>query len=181
MSAAVESVFDVAFWFTDQALNDNEYLQPLKLQSLLYLAQAYFVVANKGRRLFPAILVADDTGPVEPSVQHAWTRGRPVFEQNKIISQDTNVFLESIWRRFGHHSSDHLSKLCRSTMAYQVAYQNGLKSEISVERMIEDVDTGDDLPDFNQVVRPKLVRSRNTGRTVEVKAWTPPVLDKKNL
>ena len=40
MPAAVDSVFDVAFWFTDQALNENEYLQPLKLLVLFWFGES---------------------------------------------------------------------------------------------------------------------------------------------
>ena len=42
MQPAVFSTFDVAFWFADTALNNNEYLQPQKLHRLLFLSQAYF-------------------------------------------------------------------------------------------------------------------------------------------
>ena len=39
MPAAVKSAFDVAFWFADTALHDNEYMQPQKLQRLLFLSE----------------------------------------------------------------------------------------------------------------------------------------------
>jgi len=181
MPAAVDSVFDVAFWFTDQALNENEYLQPLKLQSLLYLSQSYYGVAYNGTKLVPAIFIAEEAGPIEPSVRQAWTRGRPVFDENKVVDPDVSIFLESIWRRFGHHSGEYLSKLCRRTPAYQAASIRGVRSEISLNQMIEDVNLGDDLPELKQVVRPKLVRSSSTGRAVEVKAWSPPVLNKNKI
>ncbi len=178
MPAAVDSVFDVAFWFTDKALNDNEYLQPSKLQSLLYLSQSYYAIAHKGKKLFPAIFVVEEMGPIEPSIHRAWTRGRPVFDENKIASQEIKVFLESIWRRFGHHSNEHLSKLCRRTLGYQAAFERGYRAEIDFDKMAEGISLGGNLPELDQVVRPKLVRSSATGRAVEVKAWTPPVLDK---
>ena len=37
MPADVTNAFDIAFWFADTALNENEYLQPQKLQRLLFL------------------------------------------------------------------------------------------------------------------------------------------------
>ncbi len=40
MPAAVESAFDVAFWFADVALNENEYLQPQKLHRLMFWPRA---------------------------------------------------------------------------------------------------------------------------------------------
>jgi hypothetical protein len=45
--------------------------------------------------------------------------------------------------------------------------------------MIDDIALASDLPELLQVVKPKLVRSSNTGRAVEVKAWSPPVLGSK--
>ena len=80
MSYAVDSVFDIAFWFADRALNENEYLQPLKLQYLLYLSQSYYAIASNGKRLFPAIFVAGEEGPIEPSLNRAWSKGRPNFD-----------------------------------------------------------------------------------------------------
>ncbi len=99
MPAATDSVFDIAFWFSDRALNDNEYLQPVKLQYLLYLSQSYFAVAYNGKKLVPAIFIAEETGPVEPSVHRAWTRGRPTFDGNPVLSDDVHSFVDSIWRR----------------------------------------------------------------------------------
>ena len=66
MPSAVDSVFEIAFWFSDRALNDNEYLQPIKLQYLMFLAQSYYAVAYEGKRLVPAIFVAEVVGPIEP-------------------------------------------------------------------------------------------------------------------
>ena len=45
MTPAVQSSFDVAYWFFDRALNENEYIQPQKLHRLMFLAPAYFAVA----------------------------------------------------------------------------------------------------------------------------------------
>ena len=178
MASALDSVFDIAFWFTDRALNDNEYLQPSKLQCLLYLSQSYYAGSYNGKKLFPAIFVAEETGPIEPSVDRAWAGGRPNFDGIEVLSDDINVFSDSIWRRFGHHSVEYLLKLCRRTSAYQVAYKKGIRTEIILTQMIEDITIANDLPELKQVVRPKIIRSSNTGRSVEVKAWSPPVLNK---
>jgi len=178
MPAATDSVFDIAFWFSDRALNDNEYLQPVKLQYLLYLSQSYFAVAYNGKKLVPAIFIAEETGPVEPSVHRAWTRGRPTFDGNPVLSDDVHSFVDSIWRRFGHHSAEHFSKLCRRTPAYQVALKRGHRAEIMLEHMMEDFTRAHDTPDVGQVVKPKVVRSHK-GRAVAVKSWDPRTLGGK--
>ena len=71
MPADVENAFDIAFWFADTALNENEYLQPQKLQRLLFIAQAYYTVAFNGRKLMPAVFIAEEMGPIEP--QHLYS------------------------------------------------------------------------------------------------------------
>ena len=68
--------------------------------------------------MVPAIFVADEVGPIEPSVFRAWVQGRPKFEGKNIISDDAAAFADSVWRRFGHHSADHLAKLCRKSPAW---------------------------------------------------------------
>ncbi|MBI1986433.1 MAG: hypothetical protein HYS64_07120 [Rhodospirillales bacterium] len=78
MPADVDNAFDIAFWFADTALNENEYLQPQKLQQLLFIAQAYYCVAYNGRKLMPAVFVADERGPIEPETtayKQAFKRG----------------------------------------------------------------------------------------------------------
>ena len=103
MPAAVDSVFDIAFWFSDRALNDNEYLQPVKLQYLLYLSQSYFAVAYNGKKLVPAIFIAEEIGPIEPSVHRAWTRGRPTFDGDLTLEADVQTFVDSLRTFFGLH------------------------------------------------------------------------------
>ena len=55
--AACDSVFDVAVWITDRALEDGEYLQPQKMQRLLYLSQAYYGALSRGQKLIPCVFV----------------------------------------------------------------------------------------------------------------------------
>ena len=57
-ASASESVFDVAEWFLDTALNDGEYLQPMKMQYLMFLAQGYYAALTKGQRLIPSVFIA---------------------------------------------------------------------------------------------------------------------------
>ena len=173
MPAAVDSAFELAFWFCDRALNDGEYLQPIKMHYLMYLSQAYFATAYNGKRMVPAIFVADEVGPIEPSVFRAWVQGRPKFEGKNIISDDAAAFADSVWRRFGHHSADHLAKLCRKSPAYLAALDKGKRAEIDLKQMVASFSNAENAPAVDQVVRPKMMRSHK-GRAVEVKSWTPP-------
>lgn len=108
---AVASTFDVVYWFNDQALNDAEYLQPLKLQRLLFMAQAYYAVANKGQRLFPSIFIAHETGPIEPNIYRLFEGENKPYLDARLIPEEIEAFLDDIWRRFGSHSGEHLSRV----------------------------------------------------------------------
>ena len=181
-SAAVESSFDVAYWFVDRALNDNEYIQPQKLHRLMFLSQAYFAVAYNGRPLMPAIFVADQFGPIEPSVFRACSIQRPPIE-TKPLSEQVLTFLESVWRRFGSQSANALSQLVNSHPPFADAIAKGERNEISLAAMVkfygrktaatEPVKgTVIEAPPLEQVVRPKIMVSQS-GKPVAVKKWAP--------
>ncbi len=171
--AAVETVFDVAFWFTDRALNDNEYLAPLKLQFLLFLAQAYYAVAHDGHKLAPAVFVAEEVGPIEPSVYRAWSQGRPNFEADLFLPEEVEELLESIWNRFGHHSQEHLTRLVRKNPAYQASFDYALRTEIPLKAMHLSFRKAHESPPVEKIVKPRILHSPQHGAPVAVQAWRP--------
>lgn len=178
VSAAVESSFDVAYWFVDRALNENEYIQPQKLHRLMFLAQAYFAVAYNGRMLMPAVFVADEIGPVEPGVYRACAIQRPAIDP-KPLSEPVMRFLDSVWRRFGQHSSEHLNQTIRRHPPYAAAMAKGLRSEITLKAMIafygkKDSAANEALgaPSLAQIVPSRLMRSQS-GKPVAVQKWMP--------
>lgn len=189
---AADSSFDVAFWMLDRALDDNEYLQPQKLHRLLYLAQAYFAVATRGRKLMPATFVAHHLGPLEPTLYRAFENGRPNVEFHK-VSDDANQLLDSVWRKFGAHSAEHLTKLTKSHAPYRDAIAaNGPGEEITLKSMMEfygrkstaarksemgarsdrAADGPSTAPSLTDVLRPRVMRSHK-GRPVNVHRWMP--------
>ena len=172
MPAATQSAIDVAFWFTDHALNQNEYLQPQKLQRLLFLAQAYYAVAFDGRKLTPAVFVADEMGPIEPNVFKAFSKGRPDIDPDLFLPIEVDEFLDAVWRRFGHHSVDHLTRLSKQTTAYRRAFRKGRRAEISLNSMRLSFIRNEETPNVEGVVKPKMMRSQE-GKAVPVKAWVP--------
>lgn len=177
MTFAVKSTFDVAFWFADQALNENEYLQPQKMHRLLYLAQAFYAMAYSGKKLMPAIFVADDMGPVEPTIYQAFSRGRPEVEVELFLAPEVELFLSSIWRRFGHQKSEQLAKVTNKNSAYSIALRKGPRTEILLESMIaafkadgekKDPSIAKNFGDGQRVMRTQ------DGAPVKVKSWSPP-------
>ena len=172
MPADVQSAFDVAFWLSDTALNCNEYLQPQKLQRLLFLCQGYYTVVYPKRGLMPAHFVADEIGPIEPNVFLAFTRGRPNIDVDLFMPHEVETFLDSIWRRFGHFSADRLGKMTKETEAYKRAWRRGPRAEITLAEMRLSFAKGDSAPSVKQVIRPKMMRTQY-GRPVTVQAWRP--------
>ncbi len=170
--AAVESAFDVAFWFADMALDENEYLQPQKLHRLLFLAQAYYAVANSGRRLMPAVFVAEEFGPIEPGIYKAFVKGRPNIDVDLILPEDVDSFLKGIWRRFGRQSTERLTRITNETAAYRQALKRGRRAEIGHDSIRRSFAAAREAPALDQVLKPKVLRSQ-TGRPVAVRAWVP--------
>lgn len=173
MPAVVDTAFDVAYWLSDAALNDNEYLQPQKLQRLLFLAQGYHAVLNGGRRLMPAAFVADEAGPVEPNVHAALSRGRPSLDLSGHLPDGVEAVLAGVWKRFGASPVDRLDALTRATAAYREARQRGLRAEIEHAALWWSFACADQTPAASEVVRPRLFRTQS-GRPVVVRAWSPP-------
>jgi len=170
MAASVETVFDVAAWLMDHALNDNEYLQPMKMHRLLYLAHGYFGVAYHGRKMSPAVFVATETGPIEPNVFRAFEQGRPAFYLNTAIDKTAETFLESIWRRFGPYSADKLAEITMKTTAYQKAIMKGNRTEIPFDSLVTSLQKPKEAPTIDKVIKPRVLKSQD-GRPVEVKPW----------
>lgn len=172
MPADVSNAFDVAFWFADTALNENEYLQPQKLQRLLFLSQAYYSIIHRGRKLMPAVFVADEIGPIEPNVHMAFSRGRPDIDAELFLPFEVEDFLSGIWRRFGHMSIERLDGITKDTSAYKNAIKRGPRAEMTLKEMSVSFLESREAPAPSQVAKKKIFRTQS-GRPVEVKAWVP--------
>ncbi|MDA0998556.1 MAG: DUF4065 domain-containing protein [Proteobacteria bacterium] len=172
MPADVNNAFDVAFWFADTALNENEYLQPQKLQRLLFIAQAYYAVMNKGRRLMPAVFVADEAGPVEPNVYMSFSKGRPDIEAELFLPNEVEDFLSGVWSKFGHLTIERLNKITKDTNAYRNALLRGPRAEIPLADMMSGFVQSREAPGREQVRKPNVYRTQS-GRPVQIKAWVP--------
>jgi uncharacterized phage-associated protein len=192
MPTAVESGFEAAFWFLDRALTDGETLQPQKLQLLLFLAQAYFGVAHSGMKLMPATFVALESGPIEPTLYRAFSRGKPLVDLSPVEEKPAHL-MDSIWRQFGALSTDKLTKLIKRHPPYIAAFEAGPMTEISFASMVafygdqglvrrksaepskfegQGDNGGFDAPSVERVMRPKVARNAE-GKPVNVTAWSP--------
>lgn len=171
MPADVNNAFDVSIFFDDMAIEDGSYLQPQKLQKLLFLSQAYYVVAYN-RKLMPAVFVADELGPIEPNIYIAFSRGRPEVDVELFLPYETQSFLQNIWQRFGSYTVERLSEITNETQAYKKAKERGNRAEIPLSDMKKSFKQAEKTPSIDQVVKPKLMRTQS-GRAVNVQSWTP--------
>ena len=133
---ATSSIFDVAHWFVERARFEDSYLQAQKLQRLLWLAQGHYAATYHGRKLMPSTFVATAIGPQEPNIYRAYELGRPELPDIEPAPEIVD-FLDRLWGRFGHHSTDHLNKLVRAHLIYTEALEKGEGEEISFSRIAQ--------------------------------------------
>ena len=181
---ATPSSFDVAYWFIERALNEGEYLQPQKLHRVMFLSQAYYAVAYHRRLLMPAIFLAEETGPVEPNVLRACAVQRPPIS-DMAMPDSAIILMDSIWRRFGQHSTDYLNRMIAGHAPYVDAREQGPLTEITLASMISFYgkksgsksasgasNSPNAPPPVEEVIRPQTMRDQ-TGKPVSVQKWTP--------
>lgn len=157
----VSSTIDVAIWFFDQSRRDDIHLPAMKLQRLLWIAQGLYAAMHHGRMLMPATFVADETGPLEPTIYHLFEDGRPQIPPRKIPMEVEN-FLLRLWQRYGHHSAEFLNRQIKHSEPYRKAFRLGRGSLISFE---------DIVTHFTQPPDRKRQVATSDGRLL--KKWTP--------
>lgn len=171
---SAESVFDVAEWFLDAALNDGEYLQPMKMQRLMYLCQGYYAALTGGKRFIPAVFLATEAGPVEPSSYRVYASGRPTLSY-RLMDRKTQSFLQTVWARFGAYSADYLGRLISTHAPYADAFAAGNMTEID-QNALTAYYAGEKGRDerirSGEMSQTRVLRSQ-TGKAVAVKKWIP--------
>ena len=134
MRPAAPTSFDVAIWFLERARAEDSYLQPRKLQCLLFLAQAHFAIANAGRKLMPSVFVFDHAGPMDPNIYRALEYGRPNFTETPLLDEVTG-FLATLWQRYGAFEAEDLYRSIADHGENELAVQQCDGSEIGIDAM----------------------------------------------
>ena len=111
----------------------------------------------------PAIFVAHEMGPIEPNIYRVFESGRPSMPSTPPPAVVEN-FLELMWRRFSHHTTEHLTSIIKSHDVYKIAFERGAGEEIAFEAIIEFFAAKD------RKEPPKSVQTAD-GRTVQ--KWVP--------
>lgn len=164
-SSAASSTIDVAIWFSERARQDDEYMQPQKLQRLLYLAQGTFAGLNFGRKLMPATFIADETGPIEPNIFRLFEDGPPKMRPRNLAPEVEN-FLYEIWRRYSHHSTEYINQQIKYHDTYTRAIKRGVNEEIPFKDIVSFFTGQDDARK-----KKKAMVKTEDGRTLP--KWTP--------
>ncbi len=160
---ATDSCFDVALWFFERARHEDSYLQAQKLQRMLWLAQGHYAAIYHGRKLMPATFVAMTLGPLEPNVYRAFELGRPNLSEVEPPAEVAD-FLQRLWGRFGHHTTEHLNTLVRAHRVYSEALEAGEGHEIPFDAIAKYFEA-------QRQVKPGATVRSNDGR--EWKKWKP--------
>lgn len=173
--AAVASAFFVALWFCRRAAREGVTLQPMKLQALLFLAQAGYAAQTAGRVLMPAVFVADERGPIEPNVECVLATGWLGEGIDTVIAPPVEVALEQTWRLFGPTRRPDALSLARSFPAFRQALRRAARRTVSLSAMAQSFVEWWQTAEAEGPVgeeRPRLLRTQN-GRMVNVKSWDP--------
>lgn len=138
----------VAEYFIWKNQQESKELNKLKLQKLLYYAQAWNLVLNKNK-LFSDDIEAWIRGPVVPKVYQFFKEFDFENPPSKIESSDFDVLsgqekkvLDEVWKVYGKYDGNYLETLTHNELPWQEA-RKGLETSkpsqtvISVETMQE--------------------------------------------
>lgn len=167
MGPAAKTSFDIADWFMERARTDNTYVQPRKLQCLLFLSQGHFAAAYNGRKLMPSVFIVDHAGVMDPNIYRAYEHGRPDVTKTG-IDRATEVFLDAVWRQYAGSDTDSLSQTISELGAEEKPLSDADGSEIDVEAMRRMFAK----PAPVERNGPKLMHTQS-GRPVAVEKWVP--------
>lgn len=138
-------VDDIAKYILSFAQYTGDVITNLKLQKLLYYAQAWFLVNNEGRRLFPEEIEAWQYGPVIPSIYQKYKDfGRTPIEVDYDYEKDfgylpENVrqYLSEFCEKFFSLSAAELVGMTHQERPWREAMAAGAGTPISTDVMFE--------------------------------------------
>lgn len=137
------NAIDVAKYLLARANQNGDLITNLKLQKLLYYAQAWYLV-NHNRRLFRDPIKAWDLGPVVPSVYRKWKKYGASPIPYEVRGKEENCFdphqidyLDEFYRIFSNFSATALVSMSHSEKPWQDAHARRGNSEIDTKSMKE--------------------------------------------
>jgi uncharacterized phage-associated protein len=138
---------DAAKFFVGKADPDaGDHITHLKLQKLIYFAQAYYL-ANFGKPLFDEDFQAWPHGPVVQSVWHEY-KGHsynpiPPVGAFEIDDNHARWYLDAVWDKFGVFSAKKLEQMTHEHLPWQEA-----RGELPPEAKCKTVISKDSMKKF---------------------------------
>jgi len=118
---------------------EREGITNLKLQKILYFAQAYYL-AKLSKPLFSEEIEAWDYGPVVHEVYTKFKRNKSnpiiVEDDKSVIEEEDKDFLKKIWNTFGAYSASRLVDIVHSHTPW-IEAKNSTNNVIS-QKVIKD-------------------------------------------
>jgi len=135
------TALDVARLFLNWSYKNGDLITNLRIQKLLYYAQAWYLV-NYNRRLFNDPIEAWDLGPVIRSVYKKYKKygGEPIpYKTNnkeETVFQPHQIhFLGEYFKIYSNLSATALVSLSHSETPWKNAHKRGKNSEINTQEM----------------------------------------------
>ncbi|MGN0728026.1 Panacea domain-containing protein [Treponema sp.] len=137
------SALTIALCLLHIAQENGDLITNLKLQKLLYYAQAWFMVNNKGEKLFIDDIQAWKYGPVVVSVYNKFRsfNSYPIYvskylkKQKENIDKNRDEFLKEFAIRFFSYSATELVAMTHSEAPWVNAYAKGQNTVIDTKEM----------------------------------------------
>jgi len=133
------SALDIAYWFVNRAIKDakenSDYMTQLKIQKLLYFAQAISLKDNNKTLFFDSIMCWT-YGPVVESVRKEFIsyNKNPIKEGKKVcFDKLTEKVLEETYKKYGIYTANHLVELSHHEKAWKDANQNEIISPLVIK------------------------------------------------
>lgn len=145
---------DVALWILAEAKKQGISMTHMKLQKLLYYAQAYSI-GMTGKPLFHNTIFAWQHGPVVPDVYHSFSKfGNSIIQNVKDITapEPFDSLIAALVRDKGHLSAHELRNITHNEDTWLNAWNNSASHKITDNMMAQcfsqDFWTSDEEDDF---------------------------------
>jgi uncharacterized phage-associated protein len=124
------SAFDVAHYFLAKANSEGDLITHLKMQKLLYYAQAWYLV-NHDKPLFKEQICPWNLGPVIPEIYHAFKKfsASPIIyeatgNEESLFTEDEKNYLDEFYSFFIKFAAHELVNMSHNEPPWKKAFQN---------------------------------------------------------
>lgn len=135
-----KSAIDIAHWFINRAkqnaTEDSDYITQLKLQKLLFFAQAESLKVNN-KTLFNEPMLHWDYGPVVRSVYDEYKdfNKKPIVDAPSVtFDKETERILERTYAKYGIYTAIYLMELTHNEKSWKDSEKNKALSPLAIKQ-----------------------------------------------